>query len=68
MDIVLSTIILQLLFLSIETMAGIPEMVGVLCTKMEAILVMSLFTLPLYLAVITVHDSARGVCSLMATI
>ncbi len=64
----LSTIILHLLFLSIETTAGMPETVGVLGAKIDAIYVMSLFTLPLYLAVMTVDASAGRVCSLIATI
>jgi hypothetical protein len=64
----LSIMILQLLFLSIETTAGVPETVRVLGTKMEAIYVMSLLTSPLYLAMITLDARARSVCSLMATI
>jgi len=42
----LSITTLQLLFLSIEMTAGMPETVGLLGAKIEAMYVTSLFTLP----------------------
>ncbi len=64
----LSITILQLLFLSIETTAGMPDNIGFLGAKMVAMKLTFGSGLPLYLAVITVEARAGKTCSFMATI